>query len=117
MEFTITFIQIFSLGVYLMSPILIIMAMLIVFLGLIVGHIEWWSKFDAIYWAFITALTVGYGDIKPLKKTSKIISVFIGAFGIMLGGILVAITVETSSNAFYNHTSPEQIQNIKNNID
>lgn len=87
-----------------MSPILIMMVMLIVFLGLMVGYIEPWSKFDAIYWAFITALTVGYGDIKPLKKISKIISVFIAAFGIMLGGILVAITVETSSSAFNNQT-------------
>ena len=99
-----------------MSPILVFMCFLVIFLGLIVGYIESWNKFDAIYWAFITALTVGYGDIKPLKKVSKILSVLIGGLGIMFAGMLVAITVEASSGAFKIHIDPEVIESIKREI-
>jgi len=107
MDFTITFVQIFLWGIYLIAPILITMFLFIVTLGLIVGRIESWTKFDSLYWAFITALTIGYGDIRPLKKRSKIISISLGTLGIMLTGILVAITVEASSGAFKVHIDPE----------
>ena len=49
MGFTITFIRVFSWGVYLTSSILVAMVILIIALGLIVGRIESWTKFDAIY--------------------------------------------------------------------
>ena len=71
MGFTITFIRVFSWGVYLTSSILVAMVILIIALGLIVARIESWTKFDAIYWSFITALTVGYGDIKAMKESFK----------------------------------------------
>jgi voltage-gated potassium channel len=53
-----------------------------------------------MYWSFITALTVGYGDINPNSKPSKIISIFVGAVGIILRSILVAITLQATTNAF-----------------
>jgi voltage-gated potassium channel len=113
MDFTITFIKGFFWGVYLTSPILIGMIALIVLLGLIVGRIESWSKFNSIYWSFITALTVGYGDIKPSSKVSKIISVCVGCFGIMLGGILVAITLQATTHAFELHADPQVLETMK----
>ena len=106
MDFTITFFRGFFWGVYLVFPILLIMIALIISLGLIVGRIESWTKFNSIYWSFITALTVGYGDMKPISKASKILSIIVGSVGIMLGGILVAITLEATTNAFEVHTDP-----------
>jgi voltage-gated potassium channel len=117
MEFTITFIKIFLWGVYLMAPVMIMMSVIIVTLGLIVGRIESWTRFESLYWAFITALTIGYGDIKPVKRRSRVISIILGTFGIMLTGILVAITVEASSSTFKMHVSPEQIHTIKESVD
>jgi voltage-gated potassium channel len=113
MDFTITFIRVFSWGVYLTSPILVAMVMLIIFLGLIVGRIESWTKFDSIYWSFITALTVGYGDIRPISKVSKALSIVIGAIGLMLGGILVAISLQATTKAFEIHTDPKVIEIMK----
>ena len=81
-------------------------------LGLIVGRIESWSKFDSLYWAFITALTVGYGDIRPKKKASRVLSTIIAIIGIMFAGIVVAITVEATSGAFQKHVRPEIIEKI-----
>jgi voltage-gated potassium channel len=116
MDFTITFIKIFLWGIYLMAPVMLIMFLIIVVLGLIVGRIESWTRFDSLYWAFITALTIGYGDIKPTKKRSRVISIFLGAFGIMLTGMLVGITVEASTDTFKIHTSPEQMHLIKQSV-
>ena len=115
-DFTVTFIKIFLWGIYLMSPILIMMTLIVSAMGYVVGRIEGWTKLNSFYWAFITALTIGYGDIRPLKKASKIISIFLGSQGIMLTGILVAITVEASSGTFEIHVDSEQIQKIEKSI-
>ena len=77
MDFTVTFIKIFFWGVYLTYPIILAIIVIIISLGLIVGRIESWTKFNSIYWSFITALTVGYGDMKPISKASKILSIIL----------------------------------------
>jgi voltage-gated potassium channel len=100
-----------------MSPVMIMMLIFIVIIGLVVGRIESWTKFDSLYWAFITALTIGYGDIKPTKKRSRILSVLLGTLGIMLTGILVGVTVESSSSTFKMHVSPSQIHQIELSLD
>lgn len=103
MEFTLAFLEKLIFGIYLTLPPLLLFCSLIVFIGLMVGYKEGWNKFDSIYWAFITALTVGYGDIRPVKKSSKILAIFVAVMGIMLFGIIVAITVETFTQAFQEH--------------
>ncbi|MDM8556623.1 potassium channel family protein [Desulfococcaceae bacterium HSG7] len=99
MGFTLTFIQLFLLGIHLILPLLLFFALLIIVLGQIVGRIEGWNKFDSFYWSFITALTVGYGDIRPIRKRSKTISILIALIGFMFTGVFVAITVATATEA------------------
>ena len=110
MEYSITFVQILVRGVYYIAPILLTLCAIIVVLGLWVGRFESWKKFDAIYWAFITALTVGYGDIRPTHNGSKILSIIIAIIGLMFAGILVATTVEAASRAFETHIKPEVME-------
>lgn len=100
MKFTLGFIHFFLLGIYLVLPLLLFFVSLIIILGQIVGRIEGWSKFDAFYWSFITAMTVGYGDIRPIKKSSKTISILMALIGIMFTGVIVAVTVTTATAAF-----------------
>ena len=57
-------------------------------------------------------LTVGYGDIRPLRKISRVLSVVIAAIGIMFTGIFVVITVEAASRPFEKHVKPEVIERI-----
>lgn len=103
MEFTLEFIQLFFVATSMVMPVLLLLSLLIIVLGQVVGHIEGWNKFDSLYWSFITALTVGYGDIRPLKRSSKTLSVIIGLIGIMFTGIVVAVTVHTATIAFERH--------------
>jgi len=100
MEFTFEFIRMFSIGLYYAAPLLATLALLIVVLGHFLGRLEGWSKFDALYHAFITATTVGYGDFHPSRKRSKVLAIVITFVGIVFTGILVAIALHAASHAF-----------------
>ena len=112
MEFSMTFLHMLWLGLSSITPILLLLGLSIIVLGLLVGRLESWRRFDALYWAFITALTVGYGDIRPTKKLARLLSTLIALIGIMFTGIVVAVTVEATSVAFNKHVKPEVMQQI-----
>ncbi|MEM7026899.1 MAG: potassium channel family protein [Pseudomonadota bacterium] len=100
MQFTWDFINIFLFSVTLVAPLLMFFCLIIFILGQIVGRIEHWTRFNSFYWSFITAFTVGYGDIRPVTKISKVISIIIALIGIMFTGIIVAMTVAAATAAF-----------------
>ncbi len=102
MEFTFRFVRIFFYGLELASPLLLSLALLITLLGQIVGFRESWGRFDSLYWAFITATTVGYGDIRPVARLSRILSVLIALTGIIFTGVIVALAINAATIAFSN---------------
>ena len=99
MEFTFLVVHRFFYGISLTMPLLVFFLLLITGLGQWVGRIENWDKFTALYWSFITALTIGYGDIRPMEKSSRFLSLIIGMLGIMFTGIIVAITIAATTHA------------------
>ena len=99
MEFTFLVLHQFFYGIYLTMPLLILLLFMFISLGQWAGRIEKWDKFTALYWSFITALTVGYGDIRPVEKSTRILSIIIGMLGIMFTGIIVAITIAATTKA------------------
>jgi len=100
MEFTFEFIRMFFLGLFYAAPLLFALVLMIVVLGHFLGKREGWSELDALYHAFITATTVGYGDFHPRKKRSKFLAVVIAFVGIVFTGILVAIALHAATHAF-----------------
>lgn len=42
------------------------------------------SFFDAVYWATVSLTTVGYGDIYPVSKVGRIITMISSVFGIAI---------------------------------
>lgn len=117
MEFTYTFLQTVFWGIVLLAPILGSMASLILLAGLIVSRLENWDKFDGVYWAFITATTVGYGDIRPAHKMARVIAILISFIGLMFTGILIAISVEAATVAFERHIPETTVEILKQSIE
>lgn len=117
MDFTLTFMKFFQLGLSLAAPLILSMLVLIIVLALIVHRREGWTAFDAIYWALITALTVGYGDIRPSRHVSKVLSIIIAMIGLVLAGIVVAIAVTSAAESFKHHADidalKEKVQDIR----
>jgi voltage-gated potassium channel len=110
MQFTVSFVKLFFGGLYLISPILLFLVVIIVLLGQIVGRHESWKPFDAAYWSFITATTVGYGDMRPVSRSSRILSVLIAMTGLILSGIVVAIALNAATISFNQLDEAERLK-------
>jgi len=107
---TITFFKEFVLGLWLTSPLLLSIAAAITLLGQVTGKKEGWSRFDSFYWSFVTATTVGYGDIRPLRMGSKITAILIALMGLTLTGILIAVAVHAATLALAAHDAAAKIR-------
>lgn len=96
---TVTFVKQLGSGLWLTLPLLLSLAAVIIVLGQAVGSREGWSRFDSVYWSFITATTVGHGDIRPLRPGSRVFAVVIAFLGLLLTGILIAVAVHAANLA------------------
>ena len=63
-------------------------------LGVAVGLLEGWTLGQGVYFAFITGLTIGYGDFVPHHPLTQILAVVIGFLGIILMGLVSALAVK-----------------------
>lgn len=80
-------------GLQIVWPILSILLALIVVLGVIVGIREGWTVQDSIYFAFVTALTIGYGDFAPTGFLTRMLAILTGACGILVTALIAAVAV------------------------
>ncbi|CAJ1940140.1 unnamed protein product [Cylindrotheca closterium] len=69
--------------------------MVVVLGGMLLGKVEGWKMADAVYYALITASTIGLGDFAPATKTGRIIALLlipmsVAAFGEILSNIGLA---------------------------
>ena len=100
MEFSLMFLKIFAFGIKLALPLLLLFIVIISVLGLMVARRENWSRQDGLYYAFITATTVGYGDFSPVKPLSRFYAIIIAFMGLIFTGIFVALAIHAASTAF-----------------
>jgi voltage-gated potassium channel len=107
---TTTFLKEFAYGVWVTSPLLLSLALVVTALGQIVGKMEGWSLFDSFYWSFITATTVGYGDVRPEGRMSRILSILIALVGLTLTGILIAVAIHAATFALAAHDAAIKAQ-------
>jgi len=86
-------------GLRVVWPILSALLGLIVVLGFVVGRLEGWSIQESIYFAFVSGLTIGYGDLAPKLLLTRALAVVIGVCGVLLTAIVAAIAVRALTAA------------------
>ncbi len=86
-------------GLQVVWPILSVLLGLIVALGLVIGRIEGWSVHESIYFAFVSGLTIGYGDLAPKSLLTRLLAILIGICGVLLTALIAAIAVKALTAA------------------
>jgi hypothetical protein len=86
-------------GLRVVWPILSVLLGLIVALGLVVGLLEGWSVQESIYFAFVSGLTIGYGDLSPTSLLTRALAILIGVCGVLMTALLAAIAVKALTAA------------------
>jgi voltage-gated potassium channel len=77
------------------SGVLLIIAVIIVVAGVAIARFDRRPVEEAVYLAFITAFTVGFGDIAPKSRGARAVTVVLAFLGLILVGILVAVAVHS----------------------
>ncbi|MEZ4662562.1 MAG: potassium channel family protein [Caldilineaceae bacterium] len=49
---------------------------------------------DGVYWAIITAASIGYGDITPVTTTGKFIAATLGTLGVVTVGVIAGLVLK-----------------------
>jgi hypothetical protein len=81
-------------GLGVVWPILSALLGLIVALGLVIGLIEGWSVHESIYFAFVSGLTIGYGDFAPKLLLTRMLAIMIGVCGVLVTALVAAVAVK-----------------------
>jgi len=85
------------LGLRVVWPVLSALLMIIVVLGLLTGFIEGWSISESLYFAFVSGLTIGYGDFAPTILLPRIVAILIGICGVLATALVAAVAVKALS--------------------
>ena len=82
------------MGLGVVWPILSALLLVIVALGLVVGVVEGWSIHESIYFAFVSGLTIGYGDFSPSTFLTRVLAILIGVCGVLVTAVIAAVAVK-----------------------
>src|SRR5262245_21477911 len=85
-------------GLRVIWPVLSVLLGAMVALGVSIGLIEGWRLQDSIYFAFVSGLTIGYGDLVPRTLLTRTLAILIGACGVLLTALLAAVAVKALSS-------------------
>ena len=83
--------------------LIVSLLLLIVLGGVTISQVEDIKLGDAIYFAFITGLSIGYGDISPETAVGKVLSIAIGLVGMLFVGLTVAIATRALAETAKRH--------------
>ena len=95
-------------AIHLAWPVLSTILAVQIALGLLIGFVERWSVGDALYFTFVTGLTIGYGDIVPRRPLARALAIGIGVCGLFLTGVIAAIAVHAMRTALADSDTAER---------
>lgn len=80
-------------------PIMSVLVGLMIALGMAIGVREGWSIEEAIFFTFVSGLTIGYGDLVPRFPLTRALAICIAVCGVLLMALLAAIAVKALPGA------------------
>jgi hypothetical protein len=90
-------------GLWVVWPILSALLGAMVLLGAGVALIEGWPLGDGIYFAFVSGLTIGYGDLVPHRPIARVLAIGIGLLGLLLIALVAAVAVRAMEHMTRDH--------------
>ena len=83
----------FFSAVWRVKTVILALVALVVAGAAAVSIIEKMPFADTLYFAFVTGLTIGYGDIVVITSFGRLVALLIGLVGILFTGLIVAVAV------------------------
>ena len=87
------FVLAFLGGLRIIWPVLSAILAFVAIVGVLIGLIEGWGLWRGVYFAFITALTIGYGDLVPTHRLTQGLAVLVGFAGVTMTALIAALAV------------------------
>jgi voltage-gated potassium channel len=104
----ITFARHFFRYAFYLRGVLVGLLVLLFLGGFTISRVENLGVGDGIYFAFITGLSIGYGDITPATASGRVVSVFIGLVGMIFVGLTVAVATRALADSIKEHQKHEK---------
>lgn len=97
--------------------VVFVTSFMIVLGGILIHFAEGMSYGDGVWWAFVTATTVGYGDISPSTFYGRMIAMALMLLGIGLIGTVTSTLTSYFLNAGTKSVKNEAIETVKKRLD
>ena len=101
-----SFVRHFFRAIWLVKAVILMLIALIVAGAAAVTLAEKMPFSDTLYFAFVTGLTIGYGDIVVKTPFGRLMAVLIGFIGILFTGLMVAVLVYAVRESLEESRSP-----------
>lgn len=104
------------------TPVLVLIGVV----GIIIGHFEDWDIMESLYYAYITATTIGYGDYSPKTEGMRVVALFfiplsVGIVGELvgaIGGAFIEVETDAAEDEFLDRDiTLEDLDHIDNDND
>ena len=95
------FTHIFFQIIWHYCPIFLSLLAFLVVGAALIAYVEKLPFGDAIYFSFITGLTIGYGDVVVKTVLGRCVAIIIGLIGILFTGLVVAAAVRAVQKTYH----------------
>ncbi len=83
----------FFRSIWRLRTVILMLLALVVAGAVLITLVEKMPFADTLYFAFVTGLTIGYGDIVVNSPFGRLVAILIGFVGILFTGLMVAVLV------------------------
>jgi voltage-gated potassium channel len=84
---------------YELTTVFLLLGLVIIICGIMIARFDNLPLQESVYFAFITALTVGLGDVVPKSTAARFITIILAFIGVVLVGVIIGVTVHALETA------------------